>query len=120
MMFVPSSYSHRYPREPHPFASQYPGAYTGDYGIVDTSALMDDLNSADETIRDVIPVIKKCISYIRKVKPKRGWGKSFRPRWQVWSLINKYVMPKLVGALRDLESAKAQLSQVKTAVSQLP
>jgi len=117
MMFVPSSYSQRYAAAPHPFASRYPGAYTGDYGFLpDMSALKADLNSADSTIKATLPQLQKAISVIKRVKPKRGWGKSFRPRWLLWKKINDEALPKMVKAYRDMKSAQQKIQTIKSSL----
>jgi len=117
MMFVPSSYSHRFASEPHPFASRYPGAYTGDYGFLpDMSALMADLNSADSTLKSTLPQLKAAIGVIKRVKPRRGWGKSFRPRWLLWKQINDNALPKMVKAYKDMQSAQQKIQTIKSSL----
>jgi len=110
MMFVPSSYSHRY-------AGVYAGAYAGDYGFTDPSALMADLNSADRTITSTLPKLKMAISFIRKVKPNRTWGRSFRPRWLLWKKINDNALPKMIQAYKDMKSAQEKIRDIKDAIS---
>ena len=110
MMFVPSSYSHRYP-------SAYAGVHTGAYGFTEPSALMADLNSADRTITSTLPKLKMAISFIRKVKPNRTWGRSFRPRWLLWKKINENALPKMVQAYKDMQSAQKKIRAIKDAIS---
>jgi len=106
MMFVPSSYSHR-----------YPGAYAGAYGFIDPSALMADLNSAERTITSTLPKLRAAISFIRKVKPNRTWGRSFRPRWLLWKKINENALPKMIQTYKDMQSAQEKIRSIRDQIS---
>lgn len=121
MRFNPSPYSEGYSAHQDYGYPSY-GAYD-EYGAVpgiDKNKLLNDLNKADKGISQALPALKKARSFVRKVKPKKGFGKTWRPRWKIWNAINQYVMPKLNSAIKDMTDTKKQLGETKKQIESLP
>ena len=120
MRFNPSQYSEGYGL--HEMYVET-GAYDG-YGVsipgFNKDALLRDLTRAEKGINQALPPIKKARAFIKKVKPKKGFGKTWRPRWKIWDVINKYVMPKLNSAIKQMTEAKADLKRTKEQIRSLP
>ena len=120
MRFNPSQYSDGYGL--HEMYVET-GAYDG-YGAsipgFDKQGLLRDLTKAEKGISQALPPMKKARMYIKKVKPKKGFGKTWRPRWKIWNAINKYVMPKLNSAIKQMTAAKADLKRTKEQIQSLP
>lgn len=122
MRFNPSPYSEGYSaHQGHGYPSY--GAYD-EYGAsipgFDKQGLLRDLTNAEKGISQALPVLKKARTFIKKVKPKKGFGKTWRPRWKIWETINKNVMPKLEDAIKQMTKAKSDLQKTKQQIESAP
>lgn len=120
MRFNPSPYSEGYGLHEIYVEGQDLSGYGVSVPTIDKGALLRDLNSAESTIKQVLPILKKAKTYIMKVKPKKGFGKTWRPRWKIWNAIQKNVLPKLNKAVKSLNSARKNIAKTKSKINSLP
>ena len=119
MRFNPSQYSEGYGLHEMYVEDQDLSGY-GKIPGFNKDAILRDLTKAEKGIGQALPPMKKARTYIKKVKPKKGFGKTWRPRWKIWNAINKYVMPKLNSAIKQMTAAKADLKRTKEQIKSLP